>query len=191
MPPQHAAQLIAGWSADRASIELLAVDPTESAKIINRLPTPFAGQVLSAVAARQPVRARKILEIVMPDRAGLLLDHMSAPAAAGALALAPATGSVDLLAEADTLTTVGALTGMPADRAAPLVQAMGETRAVEVLRMMPDPAAVAGILSHVVPAAGRQALLIMLPVPFRALVIKHLQATSGVGDRGTLLWQEP
>ena len=191
MPPQHAAQLIAGWSADRASIELLAVDPTEAAKIINRSAAPFAGEVLSAVAAKQPVRARKILEIVMPDRAGLLLDHMSATATAGALALPPVMGAVDLMAEADPLTTVGALTGMPADRAAPLVQAMGETHAVEVLAMMPDPATVAGILSQVVPASSGQALLSRLPVPFRALVIKHMQATSGGVGRSTLLWQEP
>ena len=137
-----------------------------------------------------PVRARKILEIVTADRAGVLLDHMSALAAAGALALPPATGAVDLLAEADVSTAVGALTGMPADRAAPLVQAMGETHAVKVLAMMPDPATVAGLLSHVFPASSGQALLNRLPVPFRALVLKHMQATSGLGGQATSPWRE-
>jgi hypothetical protein len=120
-----------------------------------------------------------------------VLHHLGAPAPAGALALRPATGAVDLLAEADASTAVGALTGMPADRAAPLVQAMGETHAVEVLGMMPDPATVAGILSHVVPATSRQALLNRLPVPFRALVVKRMQATSGLGGQATSRWQAP
>ena len=191
MPPPPAAKMIAEWSADRAAVELLALDPTGAAKIINQSAVPFAGEVLSAVAANQPVRARKILEIVTADLAGRLLDHMSASATAGTLALPPAAGAVDLLAEADVSTAVGALTGMPADRASPLVQAMGETHAVEVLAMMPDPATVAGILSHVFPATRGQALLNRLPVPFRALVIKHMQATSGLGDPATSPWRGP
>lgn len=174
MPPVQAAQLIAGWSADRAAAELLMVEPTAAAKIMNQSAVRFAGEVLSSMTASQPNQGRKILEIVTADRAGGLLDHMTAAAAADVLALPPTAGAAGLLAEAEAATAIGALAEMPADRAAPLVLAIGETSAVHLLRMMPDPATVAGILAHV-SATTRQALLNRLPAPFRALVVKHLQ----------------
>jgi tRNA A-37 threonylcarbamoyl transferase component Bud32 len=170
-----AARMVVGWPADRAAAELLALDPIEAARILNQCVGPVGGAALSAIAAAQPRRARKILEIVMVDRAGRLLDHMSSVSAAAALTLPPAKGAALRLAEADTSTVVGVLTEMPAEGAAPLVQAMDEARAVDVLGAMPDPAAVAAILLHVRPALRGQTLLGRLPDPFRALVGKHMQ----------------
>jgi tRNA A-37 threonylcarbamoyl transferase component Bud32 len=170
-----AARMVAGWPADRAAAELLALEPTEAAKILNQCAGQVGGAALSAIAVKRPARARKILEIVMVDRAGRLLDHMSTAAAAAALALPPATGAALRLAEADASTVVGVLTEMPANGAASLVQAMDEARAVHVLGAMPDPAAVAGILLHIRPADRGQALLSRLSAPFRALVSKHMQ----------------
>ena len=171
-----AARMVAGWSADRAAAELLALEPTEAAKILNQCGGRVGGAALSAIAVNRPARARKILEIVMVDRAGRLLDRMSSAAAAAALALPPATGAALRLAGADASTVVGVLSEMPAASAAPLVVAMDEARAIAVLGAMPDPAAVAGILSHISPAPQGQALLDRLPAPFRALVSKHVQS---------------
>ena len=164
-----------GRPADRAGAELLALEPTEAAKILNQCAGQVGGAALSAIAVKRPARARKILEIVMVDRAGRLLDHMGTAAAAAALALPPATGAALRLAEADASTVVGVLTEMPANGAASLVQAMDEARAVHVLGAMPDPAAVAGILLHIRPASRGKALLRRLPAPFRALVSEHMQ----------------
>jgi Mg/Co/Ni transporter MgtE len=170
--------MVASWPADRAAIELLTLDPTEVAKIINHCTTSVGGNVLSAIVTDQPARTRKILDIVMVDRAGQLLDHMSSAAAANALALPPVAGAALRLAEADISTVVGVLTEMTPRSAAQLVQAMDEAHAVDALDGMLDPARAADILSHIFPASRKQALLNRLSSPFRDLVSKHLQRTS-------------
>ena len=99
---------------------------------------------------------------------------MSSPAAASTLALPPAKGAVRVIAQADDLTVVVALSEMDSPAAAALMMALDdEKRMVKLLAQMP-PVTVAGILRNVVPPSRRQDLLDKLPGQFRDLAIKHL-----------------
>jgi tRNA A-37 threonylcarbamoyl transferase component Bud32/flagellar motility protein MotE (MotC chaperone) len=169
LPVRDAAEVVADWPADKAARELVALGETEAANIVNRCDDPVGGKLLSAIAADHPARARKILEMVTVDRAGLLLDHMSSVAAASALSLPPSATAVRVLGRADTPTVVGALSEMPPHSAASVVLAMDEPRAVEVLGHA-TPATVAAILRNVSLAGRGQALLDRLPGRFRGLL---------------------
>jgi serine/threonine protein kinase len=181
MPALNAAKIIAGWSTDHAVVDLLALDETESAKIVNRCADPVAGKLLSAIAATQPGRARKILEMVTVDRAGRLLDHMSSAAAAATLALPQAAGAVRILARADNTTIVGAFAEMSHPAAARLIETMDTGRAVELLSQG-APVTVAGILRNVAPRDEGQALLSRLPSPLRDQVAGHWRKMSTSGS---------
>jgi hypothetical protein len=143
-----------------------------AAGIINRCADPVAGKLLSGIAAGNPARARKILEMVTTERAARLLDQMSSLAAASALSLPTPTGAVRMLGQADDLTAAGVLLEMSAPSAAGLVTAMDADRAVKLLGQA-APVTVAGILRNV-PAERRRLLLSRLSEPFRSLVARHL-----------------
>jgi hypothetical protein len=173
VPVSSAAKTVAKLPTEQGVGQLLAVDTAEAAGIINCCDDADGGRLLSGIAAVGPARGRGILEMVNKDRAGLLLDHMSSVAAAGVLAVQPATGAVRIMDQSDKLTVVGALSEMDPDSAARIVLAMDEGRAVEVLRQA-APVKVAPILRRVSSAARRQALLSRLPEPFRVVVARLL-----------------
>jgi len=168
MPALDAAKIVSDWTTERAVTDLLILEETVAAGIVNRCDDLVAGKLLSGIAAAKPARARKILEMVTTERAGRLLDQMSSPAAASALALPTPTGAVRVLGQADDLTAAGVLLEMTPQHAAGLVMAMDAGRAVKLLGQA-APVTVAGILRNV-PAGRRQVLLSQFAEPFRALV---------------------
>ena len=172
MPALDAAKIVSDWPTDRAVTDLLTLGETAAAGIINRCADPVAGKLLSGIAAGKPARARKILEMVTTERAGLLLDQMSSLAAASALSLPTPTGAVRMLGQADDLTAVGVLLEMSAPSAAGLIVALDAERAVKLLGQA-APVTVAGILRNV-PGDRRRLLVNQLPEPFRSLVGRHL-----------------
>ncbi len=180
MPALDAAKIVSDWPTDRAVTDLLVLGETVAAGIINRCDDLVAGKLLSGIAADQPARARKILEMVTTERAGRLLDHMSSLAAASALALSTPTGAVRMLGQADDLTAAGVLIEMPAQHAAGLITAMDSERAVKLLGQA-APVTVAGILRRV-PEDRRGALLSQLTEPFRSLVSRRLQLSASLRD---------
>jgi len=172
MPVLEAAKIVSDWPTDRAVTDLIALAETPAARIINRCEDPVAGKLLSGIAAGEPARVRKILEMVTTERAGRLLDHMSSLAAASALSLPTPTGAVRVLGQADDLTATGVLLEMKAPSAAGLMMVMDAERAAKLLGQA-APVTVADILRNV-PSGRRQALLSRLPQPFRSLVARHL-----------------
>jgi protein kinase-like protein len=172
MPVLEAAKIVSDWPTDRAVTDLIALAETPAARIINQCADPVAGKLLSGIAAGEPARVRKILEMVTTERAGRLLDHMSSLAAASALSLPTPTGAVRVLGQADDLTATGVLLEMKAPSAAGLMMVMDTERAAKLLGQA-APVTVADILRNV-PSGRRHALLSRLPEPFRSLVARHL-----------------
>lgn len=168
-----AAKMVSGWPADRAVTNLLALDRTAAARIINQCDDQVAGKLLSGIAADEPAKARKILEMVTTERAGRLLDHMSSIAAAAALSFGPPTGAVRVLAQAGDLTVTGVLLEMRPPAAAGLLLAMDAERGVKLLGQA-APATVADILRNI-PGSRRQELLNRLPELSRGLVARQLR----------------
>jgi Protein kinase domain/MgtE intracellular N domain len=173
MPALDAAKIVSDWPTDRAVTDLLSLGETAAAAIINRCADPVAGKLLSGIAAGQPARARKILEMVTTERAGRLLDQMSSLAAASALSLPSPTGAVRMLGHADDLTAAGVLLEMSAPSAAGLITAMDAERAAKLLGQA-APVTAAAILRNV-PGDRRRLLLNELTEPFRALVARDLE----------------
>jgi serine/threonine protein kinase/flagellar motility protein MotE (MotC chaperone) len=172
MPALDAAKIISDWPTDRAVTDLLTLGGTQAAKIINRCEDPVAGKLLTGIAADDPARARKVLEMVTTERAGRLIDHMSSLAAASALSLPTSTGAVRVLGQADDLTVAGVLLEMEASSAARLIMAMDTERGAKLLGQA-APVTVADILRNL-PALRRTALMNRLAEPFRSLVARHL-----------------
>jgi flagellar motility protein MotE (MotC chaperone) len=170
---------------DKAAEELLALSRHDAARIINRCDDTLSGNLLSVIAipgepsaggqnaSERAATAWKILLMLPPDRHGPLLDHMSSIALAAVLALPLTEKTVGIVARADTVTVVGAISEMAPVRAASLVVAMDVARATEVLRRA-APARVADILRSVSSADRRQELLSRLPERFRASVLRYL-----------------
>jgi tRNA A-37 threonylcarbamoyl transferase component Bud32/flagellar motility protein MotE (MotC chaperone) len=188
LPVLTQAQVVAGMPTDRAADELLLLSKHDAARIINRCDDALGGNLLSAIAApggessagdrdagERPAAARKILQMLPPDRRCSLLDYMSSVALAAVLALPPTEEIVRIVERADTATVVGALSEMSPVRAAALVRAMDVGRASEVLRRV-APTYVADILRSVSPASRRQELLSRLPERSRASVLRYLDA---------------
>jgi Mg/Co/Ni transporter MgtE len=195
LPVLNQAQVLAGMPTGLAADELLALTKHDAARIINRCDDALGGNLLSAIAVpgelpagernagernagernagERPTTARKILQMLPPDRRGPLVDHMSSVALAAVLALPPTEEIVRIVDRADTVTVVGALSEMPPVSAAALVLAMDAGRATEVLRRA-APARVADILRNVSPASRRQELLSRLPQRSRTAVRGYL-----------------
>jgi tRNA A-37 threonylcarbamoyl transferase component Bud32 len=185
LPVLNQAQVLAGLPTGLAADELLALSKHDAARIVNRCDDALGGNLLSAIAVPgerpagdrdagdRPTTARKILQMLPPDRRGPLVDHMSSVALAAVLALPPTEEVVRIVDRADTVTVVGALSEMPPVRAAALVLAMDAGRATEVLRRA-APARVADILRSVAPASRRQELLSRLPERSRTAVRRYL-----------------
>ena len=172
MPALDAARIVSGAATDSAVGALLTMTETEAARIINRCPYNVAGKLVGAMAADQPARAAKILDMIAADQAGRILDRMSPGDAASVLvALSPA-GAVRILRGADTLTVVGALTEMPPRSTGQVITAMDEARAADVLGRVP-PVAVAAIV-NLVSGELRGRLLQRFPADFRDLVRRYL-----------------
>lgn len=168
MPVLNAAKVVAEWPTERAATALLTLGETDAANIVNQCEDPVSGRLLSAIAADQPDRARRILEMVTTERAGQLVDHMSSVASAAALSVPPPVKAARILDRADIPTVVGTLSELPPRAAASIVLAMDEPRAIEVLGRA-SPTTVAAILGNV-PPADRHALLRRLPKRFRGLL---------------------
>jgi Protein kinase domain len=177
-PAQDAAKIVSEWPTDRAAAELLALDRFKAANILNLCADPVAGQLLSAIAVSRPDLAWSFLDMVPLRRAGLLLDEMSSLAAAVALAVPQARAALKVLARADELTIVGAVSHMAAPNAGAVVTLMDDDkRVVRLLVRTANPVVVAGVLRHV-PQPRRQFLLQLLPAGFRDLVLQYLRRTS-------------
>ena len=195
LPVLNQAQVLAGMPTGLAADELLALTKHDAARIINRCDDALGGNLLSAIAVpgelpagerdggerdagerdagERAATARKILQMLPPDRRGPLVDHMSSVALAAVLALPPTEEIVRIVDRADTVTVVGALSEMPPVCAAALVLAMDTGRVTEVLRRA-APARVADILRSVSPASRRQELLSRLPERSRTAVRRYL-----------------
>jgi hypothetical protein len=148
-----------------------------------------AGGAGDKAALERSATARKILQMLPPDRQGPLLDHMSSVALAAMLTppradvrvqprTADTAASVDqavlaIVGRADIATVVGAVSEMAPASAAPLVLAMSPDRASDVLRRT-APARVADIIRCVCPASRGQQLLSRLPERTRASVLRYL-----------------
>jgi hypothetical protein len=190
LPVRTQAQVVAGMPTDRAVAELLALSRHDAAKIINCCDDALGGSLLSAIAvpaqpsagdwevSAEPTTARKILQMLPPGKRGELIDHMSSIALATVLALPFAEDITRIVDRADIATLVGAISEMPAARAALLVLAMegGRTpdrgRATELLRQA-GPARAADILRCVPSVSQRHQLLSRLPDSFQASVRKY------------------
>ena len=177
-PVQDAARMVREWPTDRAAAELLVLDQSRAANILNLCENPVAGKLLSTIAGRRPDLAWKFLDMVPLKRAGQLLDEMSSLAAAVALAVPPAKAALKVLDCADEVTIVGTLSHMVAPKAGALVAAMDDDkRIVRLLVRTANPVVVAGILRHL-PPPRRAGLLRMLPEGFRDLVLQYLVRAS-------------
>jgi len=178
-------QVVAGMPTDKAARELLAVSRQDAARVIKRCDDALGGNLLSVIAMpgeppagdrealERATAARKILQMLPPDRHGPLLDHMSSVALAAVLARPPAEETVRIADRADIATVVGALSEMAPVSAASLVVVMEAGRASEVLRRV-APVRVADILRCVSPASRRQELLSRLPERSRTSVRRYL-----------------
>lgn len=177
-PAQDAARIVSEWGTDRAAAELLALDRSRAANILSRCENPVAGKLLSAITVSRPDLAWSFLDMVTLKRAGLLLDEMSSLAAAVALAVPQEKAALKVLACADELTIVGALSHLAAPKAGAIVTLMDDDKRVaRLLVRTANPVVVAGILRHI-PQPRRQVLLQLLPVGFRDLVLQYLRRTS-------------
>jgi serine/threonine protein kinase len=173
-PALDAARIVSDWPTDRAAAELLTLDRSTAANILNLCENSIAGKLLSAIAVSRPDLAWSFLDMVPLKRAGQLLDEMSSHAAAVALAVPAAKAALMVLACADELTIVGTLAHMAAPKAAAIVTALeDDQRAVRLLVRTANPVTVAGILRHV-PQPRRQVLLQMLPAGFSDLALQYL-----------------
>jgi hypothetical protein len=187
LPVLTQAQVVADMPTDKAAGELLALTKHDAARIINRCDDALGGNLLSVIAvpgepsagdwdaSQRPATARKILQMLPPDRRGPLIDHMSSVALAAVLALPPTEEIVRIVDRTDITTVVGALSEMPSVRAASLVLAMDAGRATEALGRA-APARVADILRGISPASRRQDLLNRLSERSRASVLRYLDA---------------
>ena len=185
LPVLTQAQVVGGMRPDQAADELLALARQDAARIINRCDHAVGGSLLSAIAIsgepptgkqdaqERAAAARKIVQMLPPERRGSLLDHMSSVALAAVLAVPSAAETLRIVDRAETATLVGALSEMPRHQAALLVMAMDVGRAAELLRQVPA-ARVADILRNVLPASRREELLSRLPDKFRAAVRRYL-----------------
>jgi len=185
LPVLTQAQVVADIPTDRAAAELLALTRHEAARIIKRCDDALGGNLLSAIAmpaepsagdrdaVDRATTARRILQMLPPDRHGPLLDHMSSVGLAAMLSLPPEDEAVRIADQADTVTVAGALSEMAPARAASLTVTMDAGRLNEVFRRA-APARVADILRCVSPASRRQDLLSRLPDRTRASVARYL-----------------
>jgi serine/threonine protein kinase len=185
LPVLTQAQIVADMPTDKAAEELLALSRQEAARIINRCDDALGGNLLSAIAIpgelptgeggapERAATARGILLMLLPDRHGPLLDHMSSIALAAVLDVPPTKEIVAILDRADNATVVGALCEMTPVSAGSLVMAMNTEHAAEVLRQA-TPARIADILRNVSPASRRNDLVSRLPKPIRAPVLRYL-----------------
>lgn len=185
LPVLTQAQVVAGIPTDRAAAELLALSRHDAARIINRCDDALGGNLLSAIAmpaessagdrdgVDRAAAARKILQMLPPDRHGPLLDHMSSVGLAAMLSPPPEDEAVRIAGRADSVTVAGALSEMAPARAAALVAVMDAARVSEVFRRA-APARVADIFRSVSPASRRQELLSRLPERTRASVQRYL-----------------
>ena len=168
------AAVVADVPTDKAVTELLALTERDAASIINRCNVAVGANLLSAIAipeGRADI-AWRLLQMLLPDKQGWLLDYMSSTAAAALLALPSAEEAIPIVKRSDIRTVVGALSEMDSGRAARLVMAMDVNRATEVLRQT-SPKRIADILRNVSPDNRRQ-LLNGLPENFRASALRYL-----------------
>lgn len=180
-PDDEAAKLIAGFPPDRAVGDLRALEDEQAAKILLQCDTVVAGRMLTFAAVDSPAWARKIIEMVIPVRAGRLLDTMSGTASAAVLALPPAKGAAVVLGKADDATVKAVLSELSRHRpsmAAPLVLALDDADAGRLAQLLgqSEPLLVARLLHYVASPDRRKDLLGRLPRQFRTLVERHLTA---------------
>jgi len=188
-PAPEAARIIASFPPERAISELLALEDEEAAKILLECDGPLAGRLLS-LATAQPAWTRKIIEMVARARAGQFLGHMTAAAAAAALALPPAEVAAQVLSRTgdDTVKAVlSELSRTRPSRGAALVLALDDLEAGRVAQVLgtQEPVTVARLLYCVTTLARRQGLLSRLPLQFRPLVEKHLAVLADSDLPGT------
>jgi tRNA A-37 threonylcarbamoyl transferase component Bud32/flagellar motility protein MotE (MotC chaperone) len=172
MPTADAVAIVSGTSTGAAVDALLQMPDADAARVLSRCATHVAGELVGGIAATQPKRAGKILQIVAADRAGRIIDYMSHTVAAAILAAMPVGEAVRILRECDARTASGALAEMPPRNAGEIVKAMAEDRAVDVLGHV-APVSVAAILS-VVPDELRRSLLRRFTPSFRGLVSRFM-----------------
>jgi flagellar motility protein MotE (MotC chaperone) len=172
MPTADAAAIVSGASTDSGVDAMLQMTDADAARILDRCAKHAAGELIGGIAATQPKRAGKILQIVAADRAGLILDYTGREVAASILAAMPVGEAVRILRECGVRTAAGALTEMPPLIAGPIVIAIGEARAVEVLSHI-TPVSVAAIL-NLIPNDLRTSLLGKFTPSFRGLVRRFM-----------------
>jgi Mg/Co/Ni transporter MgtE len=172
MSPAGAAAMINGASTDSGVAVLLQMAEADAARILDRCANHVAGELIGGIAATQPRRAGKILQIVAADRAGRALDYMSDKVAASILAAMSPGEAARIMRECDVRTAGGALAEMPPRTAGQIVAAVGGERAADVLSHV-APVSVAAIL-NAVPDDLRGNMLQRFSPSFRGLVRRFM-----------------
>jgi tRNA A-37 threonylcarbamoyl transferase component Bud32/flagellar motility protein MotE (MotC chaperone) len=165
---EAAALLVSGSPVPAAVASLLELPDTRAAEILSGCAHHVAAQVIGGIAAGEPERAGRMLEIWTADRAARVFDLISHDAGAKILDTLTTAGAARILLGCAARTAADALTEMPPQSAARLVRMLGDERAAAVLSIG-APVSVAAILA-VLPAELRGRLLRRLPTDFRALV---------------------
>lgn len=172
MPVADVAAIVSGSATRSGVATLLQMSDTDAARVLDRSDHGVAGELLGGIAAVQPGRAGRILQIIAVDRAGRVFDYISERAAAEILPVMPSGEAVRILRECEPRTAASALAAMTPESAEKLVRAMNQDHAANVLGHA-APSAVASIL-RLVPAELLLHLLLRLPAQFRALVRRSL-----------------
>lgn len=167
-PVTEAAAIVNGSPVPAAVASLLELPDTRAAEILSGCAHHVAAQVIGGIAAGDPERAGRMLEIWTADRAARVFDLISHDAGAKILDTLTTVGAARILLGCEARTAADALTEMPPRSAARLVGVLGDERAAAVLSVG-APVSVAAILA-VLPAELRGRLLRRLPADFRALV---------------------
>jgi tRNA A-37 threonylcarbamoyl transferase component Bud32 len=168
MPAADLAAIVSGGATPSGVKTMLELPDTDVARVLDRCDHSVAGKLLGGIAAEQPARAGKILQIIAVDRVGSVFDYIDQNSMAAILAVMPPGEAARILRECELRTASNALASLRPAAAGKLIRAMERERAGDVLRHA-APAIVAGILD-VVPADLRQYLLMRLPSQFRVLV---------------------
>ncbi|MEO3873308.1 protein kinase [Nonomuraea sp. B12E4] len=172
-----ARRAIAGVSALERGSMVLAMPAADAAVLLARHWQLFTTAAVEQMC-REPARSAKILQMLLPTRAGWLLDQVRDPGLVAKVVLAMDThhhGRVlGHMQDRQSAAAIAAMTTLDSRRTGRAVAAMPEDPAVQALsRLSPD--TIAGVLAHC-PPARRDRLLPRLPDETREEVEWRLAA---------------
>jgi flagellar motility protein MotE (MotC chaperone) len=158
--------------ADSGVETLLGKPDVEAAQILAGCSLDVAAELMQGIAAKQPRKAGKILQILSVRRAGKILDYLPPGIAASIMTTMPVDDAVQILSRCDARTVADVVMDLPSYRSGRLIEAMPGARAVAVLSHV-QPASVAAVLGAITGELSAK-LLAGLGADFRALVLPHM-----------------